>query len=191
MHTIFHTDAIVLHAYPTNEANKTIVLFTRELGVVRARAQGIRKSGAKLGAHVVEYSIIRADLVKGRGQWRMTTAKVVKNPSMEHVTAEHKRAYVRMLGLVERFLGDESPQAELFDHIIECSQLLLDMTLDVKTFDTIILWKCMVFLGYVSIPDELQKLFSAPLVELVTYVQEHHNKTLIQQVNNAIQQSHL
>ena len=104
MHPIFHVEAIVLTTYATNEASKTVVLFTKELGMVKVRAQGVRKSTAKLRSHIIDYSFIKADLVKGRGMWRMTSAVMTRNPLLEKKGTPHARGFVRALAAAERFL---------------------------------------------------------------------------------------
>ena len=42
MYHLYHTGAVVVGSSPSGEASKTILLFTRELGLVSARAQGVR-----------------------------------------------------------------------------------------------------------------------------------------------------
>jgi len=46
----YETRGIVLSRSPLGEANAFVTLLTPELGLVRARAQGVRRSGAKLSA---------------------------------------------------------------------------------------------------------------------------------------------
>lgn len=191
MHPIFHVEAIVLTTYATNEANKTVVLFTKELGIVKVRAQGVRKSTAKLRSHIIDYSFIKADLVKGRGMWRMTSAKLEYNPLLGMTHSPHARAYVRMLALIERFLGEENANPELFTHLYEVVQLLHATETVEKIFDTVTLWKCMALLGYVSVPETLEKYFSEPLSVLLKQATKETADELIKQVNNAIQQTHL
>ena len=44
MNQIHHTEAIVLGGYAKGEADKLISLYTRDFGLVRADAKGVRKS---------------------------------------------------------------------------------------------------------------------------------------------------
>lgn len=190
MHEIFHTQAFVLSTYPTNEANRTAVLFTRELGIIRARVQGVRKSTAKLRSHIVEYSLIKTDLVRGRGMWRMTSAQLVANPFLEKRELSHARLYVRVLGVVERFLGEEEVHVELFDFLTSLLPELSNHTLDQKKFDTLALWKTMALLGYTSDEREMS-LFEATFSDAVRALSDAQTETYIKDVNNAIRESHL
>lgn len=191
MHTIFHTDAIVLSSYNTNEANKTVVLFTETFGVLRVRVQGVRKSSAKLRSHILDYGLVRVDVVKGRGMWRMTNARLLEHPLVSATPSMHGRAYVRMLGSIERFSGEELPQPELFAHVRSVLSLLLRMDIDQKTTDTFLLWKTMVFLGYVAVEKEMEKKFLLPLSNAIEAITPQEREHLIRSVNDAIAHSHL
>ena len=191
MHTIFHTDAFVLAQYPSRESNKSVVLFTRDLGLITVHTQGIRKSTAKLSSHVIDYALIRADIVKGRGVWRMISAKVVTNTCMGTSLPTHARGFVRALSLVQRFVGSEMVQPELFYHIMNCAEHVDDETLDAKKYDTIALWKSMAILGYVSLEGELETIYTLPLVEAIRILSDDMMEELISTVNTSIVQSHL
>ncbi|MFO7820042.1 MAG: DNA repair protein RecO, partial [Halanaerobacter sp.] len=47
---LFDTDAIVLRHYELGEADKIIVLFTKERGKIRVVAKGVRKTKSTLAA---------------------------------------------------------------------------------------------------------------------------------------------
>ena len=47
---------MVLSRAPKGEANASIVLLTQDIGLVRARAQGVRRSGAKLAAALATFA---------------------------------------------------------------------------------------------------------------------------------------
>ena len=46
----FTVDSINLKSYPLNENDKIIVMYSKEYGLMRAVAKGIKKSKSKLGA---------------------------------------------------------------------------------------------------------------------------------------------
>ena len=50
-HKIFHTEGIVLSSKDTKESDRYLAVFTKELGLVKATAQGIRKLESKLRGH--------------------------------------------------------------------------------------------------------------------------------------------
>ena len=52
MSTNFVTDAINLKAYPLSESDKIIVMYSKDKGIIRGVAKGIKKPTSKLGARM-------------------------------------------------------------------------------------------------------------------------------------------
>ena len=48
MHHIYHTEGIILGSRNFGEAGKYYYIFTRDLGMITAGAQGVRKMSSKL-----------------------------------------------------------------------------------------------------------------------------------------------
>lgn len=213
MHPIHHSDAFVLDTEGQGEANATVVLFTRELGLISARAQGLRKSAAKLRSHVVPYAYIEVDLVRGRGLWRLISAKTVANKVQDKVQKKsvekaqqetrddaaeppnrgaHTRAFVRLLALIERLVpGEGAPDEELFNHLVTSFSLIHDTALPKKYIDTLMLWKAVSILGYGGNDIRSEILFTLPLPDAARDMTEEDNTTLIKIVTDALHHSHL
>ncbi len=190
MHPIIHTEAFVLKSTESGEANKRVWLFTREFGVVVATVQGVRKSGAKLRSHIVDYTYIHVDLVKGREVWRLISAHVIQNPFIGRYDKSRARSFVRALGLVQRFCIEEGPELELFEHLKTVMETLGTASDNPPFFDTIVLWKILVMLGYLELTKDLEELFSMPIAEVVD-LPESIVKRLIREVTDAINRTHL
>jgi hypothetical protein len=79
-HTTF---AFVLNVSPSGEKNHFITLFTREFGMIRAKAQSVRVADSKLRYALQEFSYIEVSLVKGKEIWRITNALPVYNVYFE------------------------------------------------------------------------------------------------------------
>jgi len=56
MYSIITTLAIVVRSRNSGENGRIFSLFCRELGLVKAHAQGVRKANSKLGAHLADFS---------------------------------------------------------------------------------------------------------------------------------------
>ena len=67
MHHKFHTDALIVGSAVFGEANKVYELFTRDFGMIRASAQGVRLAKSKLKYALQDLSYVRVDLVQGKG----------------------------------------------------------------------------------------------------------------------------
>lgn len=191
MHTIHHTEAIVVRSESSGEANKRVWLFTKEFGLIIAMMQGVRKPTAKLQGHVSDYSIIHADLIRGKNTWRLVSAKVREVPLQGKERDPLARVYVRTVAFLERFLVGEGVHEELFDHVETLGRMVAQGGYDVRMLDALSLWKVLVLLGYIAIQEEEQQFFDLPLHEAVLLVTESAVKKLIKTATDAITSSHL
>ncbi len=191
MHTIHHTEAFVIKSLSAGEANKRVWLFTREFGLIAALAQGVRKSTAKLQAHITDYALIRVDLVRGKEVWRLISATMEHNPLADIVRTARARAYVRTLSAVDRFLSGEDPSPELFDHLVEVLNTLSDETVNTKAFDTLSVWRMLVLLGYVAVEDIEESFFKDPFGEVVQKLDDVTLSRMIVAAQSAIKESQL
>ena len=189
MHTIHHTEAFILRQLESGEANRRVWLFTKEFGLVVATVQGVRKPTAKLRSHLVDYTLIAVDLVKGRDVWRLVSAEAIQNPFASAYDATSARTYIRALGLVERLCVEEGTHEDLFEHLVEILQSVGAVHVQQKLFDAVVLWKIVVFLGYVEVTAPLIPLFTVPLVSLDA--SKETTQQIITTVTTALQRSHL
>lgn len=110
----YETRGIVLSRTPSGEANAFVTLLTPTLGLVRARAQSVRRSGAKLSAALVTFAESDLVLVRGREGWRIVGAVLEESwfTKMAHI-APRRRAS-RVSGLLLRLVAGEAHDPELF-----------------------------------------------------------------------------
>src|SRR6185437_8331917 len=110
----YSTETIVLSRAPVAEESALLTLLTREMGLVRARAQGIRKPGAKLASALATFAEADAILVAGKEGWRVSGALLRENwfralPRMARLRAG------RVASLILRLVHGETPDPALFD----------------------------------------------------------------------------
>lgn len=110
----YETLGIVLSRSPLGEANAFITLLTPDLGMVHARAQGVRRSGAKLAAALTTFAESELVLVHGKEGWRVAGA-VLKNNwfTQMRATASQTRA-ARICNLLLRLVAGETHDPELY-----------------------------------------------------------------------------
>lgn len=72
----YTTDAWVLRKQEQGEYDARLVLFTRELGRVMAKATSVRKITSKLAAHLEPFLRTRVRLVEGKGNGNGTRFQV-------------------------------------------------------------------------------------------------------------------
>jgi recombinational DNA repair protein (RecF pathway) len=190
MHTVHHSQAVIIKSVPSGEANRLVWLFTQNFGLIVATVQGIRNKGAKLQSHIIDYTFIDADLVRGRDVWRLVSARVHSDPLKGNFRNPTARAYVRTLGFIARFIIDEEPHDALYEHLRQCASLV-GATIDAKAFDVLSIWKMLVILGYIAPSEEQAIYLDLTLKDAAENLTEQARAVLIREVQEAITQSHL
>ncbi len=116
MYHIHTTYAFVVSTVTTGEKNSIITLFTRDFGMIRARAQSVRSHSSKLRYALQEYSCVEISLVKGKDMWKITNARPLYN-----LYFELQNSYgvcvplLRILSLIRRLLPEEGCEEFVFD----------------------------------------------------------------------------
>ena len=138
--------------------------MTRDLGLIRATALGVRKEASKLRGALEPFVLSRVSVVRGKEYWRATSAEFIQNifplPTV-----------VRPLVLLEKLVQGEAPHSKLFDAVEEA--ILSDKPQD-EMFEIHFVSQILYHLGYLKKEDlNLDK------------------KSLTKAINNGIQASHL
>ncbi len=184
----YETRGIVLARAPVGEANTLLTLLTPELGLVRVRAQGLRRSGAKLAAALVTFAESDIVLVKGKEFWRLAGAVLVENRGREMTRAARERA-ARVVGLLLRLVVGESHDPKLYALVTEFMQALA--TLPEERYDAVEVLAALSILRILGLdagdlPEGAER-FSPELLAEVT----HDRATLIARINQGIVESGL
>ncbi len=75
MYSIQTTPGFIIDSRAYGEAGKMLFIFTRDLGLVMAVAQGIRFERSKLRPFTQDYSFGEFSFVRGKEMWRLTSAQ--------------------------------------------------------------------------------------------------------------------
>jgi len=111
-YTIHTTEGLVLSYWSLREADRVYSIMTRELGLIRATATGVRKDSSKLRGALEPFSLSSVSLVRGKEYWKATSASVLEKISSIPEIA-------RPLALLEKLVQGEAPNPELFDAVKE------------------------------------------------------------------------
>jgi len=117
-------DALVLHTYDVGEADRLVVLLTRERGKCIARAKGVRRLASKMSGSLLACQQISVDLVEGKTGWIVTGAQLIRAFPKERI-----EVCQRGVELLHVFTEDNEPLPEIFDLAVQllesdCSALL-------------------------------------------------------------------
>lgn len=161
---IYTTKGIILSSRPVREADRLYSVLTRDLGLIRATALGVRKGESKLRGSLEPFALSKISLVRGKEFWRITSAEVLEN-------IPNKPEVARPLQLLEKLVQGESHHVELFDMV---EKFLTKEKGEKEEFETQFVANILFELGYLKKGDlHLPK------------------KALIKAINEGLQHSHL
>jgi recombinational DNA repair protein (RecF pathway) len=110
----YATRALVLGRTSLREQGSMVVLLTEELGLLRARAEGLRKPGSKLAHALQTFSECDATLLRGKDGWRLSGAILIENWFGRLKRPARERAG-RVAGLLLRLVHGEAHDPALFE----------------------------------------------------------------------------
>ncbi len=89
------------------EAGLTLTLLTEDMGLVRARAEGLRKPGAKLASSLQTLCECEVTLLRGREGWRLSGALLTEN-HFKVLAPEARATASRVAGLFLRLMPPDT-----------------------------------------------------------------------------------
>jgi len=147
-HTVYSTDAIVLGRVGTGEADVTLWLLTRELGLIVAKAQSARKEEAKMRSYLQMFGYLRASLVRGKHVWRVTGTEQIDKDSGKILCGQALSSFANIANFVRRMtVSDTQSMSELFDIVLITKHELINNN---KTAELEAMAKILVSLGYLN-----------------------------------------
>ena len=193
MHHIYHTEGLILGSKNYGEAGKYYSIFTRDLGMIYASAQGVRKISSKLRFVLQDFSYVKLDLVRGKDFWRLTSAS--KTNKLENISKrpEALKVFVNVSRLLKRLLAGEDANENLFIDLLNGFSILekYETAEDLRNIEAIMVLRILNNLGYIGGNEVLKDLVKSPFeVELVLKVAESRAK-ILSEINKALQETHL
>ncbi len=194
MHHKFHTDAFVVGSTPFGEANKIYELFTRDFGMIRASAQGVRLAKSKLKYALQDMSYVRIDLVQGKEFWRITSATHIQQFPDDIKNKKQLYLSSRMTQIVSRLCGGEESHPVLFEEIkkvLYTAQFIPSHESDKYTlFEIGAVFKIVSLIGYAVDREEEIILPSIDHTDFYTEV-EKNRVFLVSHINRVLRESQL
>ena len=195
-HHMYHTEGFVLSSSPTQEANKMFYIFTKELGLVHASAQGVRLLKSKLRYSLQDFYYANISLVRGKDMWRVTNASAVgtRFPNI-FSQAEYCAIYFKILTLLKRLLHGEEKNESLFMLIVEAFDFLEQVPVGSfapLSFECMLVLQILHNLGYGSQHSTFEQ-YAEPVVwssERIISFEPHRSRALAE-INASLRESHL
>ncbi|MFH1178715.1 MAG: recombination protein O N-terminal domain-containing protein [bacterium] len=185
----YETRGIVLSRTTSGEANAFVTILTADIGLVRARAQGVRRPGAKLSAALATFTESELTLVRGRESWRVTGAVLKENWFMRMNDSSSRVIAARVSGLLLRLVAGEVHDHKLFPIIVDFFKALAELPKNVhNATEILVILRILAVLGLDS--GEIPNNASAFALELLSEIIKNRKK-YITRINQGIEASGL
>lgn len=195
-HHIYQTDAFILNGINVGDSNRYIDIFTRDMGFVRASAQGARHEKSKLRYSLQNYTYSFFSLVRGREIWRITGASYVHNTFYDLAHNNLKNILcTRIFSVLRRLLHGEEKNEFLFEIIVSFIDFLKNNELsssNLKYLESLVILRILHSLGYISNENRFSEFledtnFNMLLLENIGNIEKYAMK----EINQALEASHL
>lgn len=191
-HTIYNTEAFVVSSRNSGEADRTFRLFTKDFGVISAKATGIRKVSSRLRFFVQDFKYIDASIVKGKNYWRLVSARPIHELNSRKSLTTSSR--IRSLQLVGKLAPEGEPLTELFDELVSAYMFTSNThpkIEDLESIEALIALKILHNLGYWGDRQSENDLVKSPFNENVVAQVKLSKKTIIKELNNSLRATQL
>lgn len=193
MHHIYHTEGIILGSRNFKEASKYFYILTRDLGLVYAEAEGIRKITSKLRFVLQDFSYVKVDLVKRKNIWRITSA--LKTNELDFIKKDFVKLKVlsNFNKLLIRLLPEQENNENLFLDFKEGLKTFekIESREDLKNIEIIIVLKILYNLGYLNNEKIFSNSIHSPIQNELLLNIAKNKTTILKQINKALRESHL
>lgn len=191
---IYHTEALVLSARPVGEGDRLIHCYTRDLGLLAARAKSVREHRSRLRYALQTFAHAEVDLIEGKNGWRLISARPISSFCSLWEDSAKRRIAAQHASLLRRLIQGEERHAELFDDILEGLSFLEKVEEQKALEDTelLLVVRLVALLGYWKEAERFVPLFQTPAYSLeVLRTVPPLRSQLLQGVNHALHSSHL
>lgn len=194
MHHIYHTNGFILSSRNTGEANKILSVYTKEMGLIRAIAQGVRLHKSKLRFSLQDLSYVRVDFVRGRDVWRITSAKSINSFPFARANSESLLLMGRVSKLLERLCHGEDINEKIFNNLIQALYLLDDTSVSNESREALelhLVLSILNSLGYIGESSLLADYLGSEFSYKQTKGLLRARKSIISHINKALNESQL
>lgn len=187
MYAKYHTNALVLGSREHGESDRVYALYTKDFGLVRARAVSVRAERSRLRYALSHYALSDLSFVLGKSGWKITGAA----PRLS-LSGGGADVFARIARLVMRLVSVEDANEYLFSTLTDAHRSLSENSTQRGTIELLCAARILFSLGYVSADALGTALFTHTAYEMEQLSEaEYMRETLLASVNRAITESQL
>ncbi len=197
MYQIYNTEGLILRSFSFGEADGSYLILTKDFGLIRAEARGIRKLDSKLRCFLQDFSLALFSFVRGKEKWRITTVSKHRNFFADlSGRLEERVVLIRIALLISRLVKGEEKNQELFEHVKDAFDFLANKTfpdiLFLRNIECLAVLRILHSLGYVGSTPDLDffianRFFGPDLIMKIGKIRPK----VIQTINSSLKESHL
>ena len=192
MHHIYHTEGLILDSMDIGEASRRYTIFTRELGMIYARATGVRKLSSRLRFVLQDFAYVKVDLVQGKNFWRVTSASSTGQLEGLAKNRETLEVFANVARLLRRLLAASERNEKLFMDLLKGLYILegCATTENLRNIEVVIVLRALHNLGDIG-GDGLSHIIESPFEEELVYKISRARQEALRQINQALRESQL
>lgn len=150
----YKTEAVILDTTDVFDSDRSLLIFSRELGKIRARARGVRKPTSKLTGHLLEYLPTQLELVESGGWFLIVQAQLLNKYATSSAYPEAALPFLKQAAIlaesINRLFIDNDPHPAIYDGLVYTLDRLREQA-GSEVADLLvaeIIWKSLAELGY-------------------------------------------
>ncbi len=202
---IYTSDAFIITAKHSKDADLSILAFTEKFGLLHATAKSARHMKSKLRYSLQSMTFGSISMVKGREIWRLTSAKKMISLYDKRIPAEARVLLSRILTHVERFCPREQPEPIIFDTLKSISgfvfkdfavlESIISLPKKCQRLEKVFLLRLLHELGYIDENDHtkifIKEKIHPAFINILELMTDGEEKAIDAAIDRAIVQSHL
>ncbi|HLP44074.1 MAG TPA: recombination protein O N-terminal domain-containing protein [Candidatus Nanoarchaeia archaeon] len=164
-HHVYNTTGLILDKIAAGETSDFVYVFTRDLGLVGAHAQGTRSMKSKIRYAIDAPARSTVSLVRGKNKWRLISAVPEKSYfATFRNDPEKQKLCAQTLYLIKKLLAGEDPNQELFQIVNDGLDFLdtgisTDIPDQIRNFEAILILRILHILGYIPETETLKPFY--------------------------------
>lgn len=188
---IYTTEGIILKKLNVDEANSIFYVLTKDLGLIFAKAQGVRLQNSKLKSSLQEFSLVTISCVKGKSGWKITNAIPQLNFFFEN-EIYHKKFIANLANVLIRMMPGEEKSSEVFSEVLNFSNVMKYINeSSIENLEVLCMLRVLYHLGYVEKNNQTEKyIYNRDIESLIDQVLSEKTM-LVSHINKGLKESHL
>ncbi|OGM58332.1 DNA repair protein RecO [Candidatus Woesebacteria bacterium RIFCSPLOWO2_01_FULL_39_10] len=143
----YSSEGIVLARRNYSEADRILVIFTKNFGKLSFLAKGVRKPKSRKRGHIEVFSHIRFSASQGKGLDLITETETISSYKVIRSSLKKVSVAYFLMEVVGRLSQEEEKNQEFYELILKNLELLCD-TNSLKSLRKEFIYKSLVLLGF-------------------------------------------